>query len=121
MDTQTKQTTIEWAPFETVQGVGTEQLIAAADRIESGFLNQQPGYMRRELLSRGENKWVDMIYWSDATSAALAVKAAGESDVCLQYFSLMLTVEEQEQEQEQKQAVSHFTQVKTWNSSGTLT
>jgi hypothetical protein len=109
MQTQTKQTTIEWAPFETNAGVSAEQLLAAADVIERAFLSKQPGYMRRELLSRGENKWVDMVYWRDAASAALAAQAAGESAACLQYSSLMQAVDDAEQ------GISHFAQVKMWN------
>ena len=101
--------TIEWAPFETASHVTDQQLIQYADNLEEQFLKTQQGYLRRELLKRGPNKWVDMVYWDSPENARLATKTAHESQVCLEYFSLMVGVEEAEA------GILHLYQVKQWN------
>lgn len=81
----------------------------AADALERDFLSKQDGYIRRELLKGDGKKWVDLVYWSSPETAALAAKAAGESEVCYKYFSLMAGVEDA------GNGVSHFTRVRAWN------
>ena len=101
--------TIEWAPFEVADNVSDEQFLEAAAELETNFLQQQDGYLKRELL-RGEGKqWVDLVYWSSPETAAEAVQAANASEACLQYFSLMVGVEDA------VDGISHYKQIKTWN------
>lgn len=106
---QTPNITIEWAPFETTEHVTAEALLDAANKLEQQFLVKQPGYIRRELLQGDSNKWVDLVYWDSPQNAALAVKAADESDAFHEYFSLMIGVENAED------GIAHYKQVKTWN------
>ena len=101
--------TIEWAPFEVADHVTDEHFLEAAANLETSFLQQQDGYLRRELLRGKGRQWVDLVYWSSPETAAKAVQAANESETCLQYFSLMIGVEDA------VDGIFHYKQVKTWN------
>jgi hypothetical protein len=101
--------TIEWAPFEVAADVSDEQLEKAAAELEVNFLQKQDGYLRRELL-RGEGKqWVDLVYWSSPQAAEKAAKDANTSEAFLEYFSLMVGLEDAED------GLSHYRQVRSWN------
>lgn len=99
--------TIEWAPFKVTENVSKEALLTAAEQIESQFLQQQKGYIRRELLQGKENQWVDLIYWATNEDAATAAEAANNSEACMAYFSLMTAMEEG--------GISHYALQKSWN------
>lgn len=109
MKSENQAIVVEWAPFEMAAHVSETQLTEAAEVLERDFLSRQKGYVRRELLKGKGSQWVDLVYWSSPEDAALAAKAANESEVCYRYFSLMAGVENAEQ------GVSHFTRVKSWN------
>ena len=106
---QTEELTIEWAPFEVAQTVNDDQFIQAAQILETEFLQKQEGYVRRELLKGKDNQWVDLVYWASPEDAEAAVQAANMSDTCMQYFSLMVVVENAEA------GISHYRQVASWN------
>lgn len=108
MSVSTTNFAVEWAPFELAEHINEQQLLDAADQIEREFLQQQYGYIRRELLRGKNGKWVDLIYWSTEESAALAAQAANDSEACMNYFSLMSGVEASEA------GIAHFSQFKTW-------
>ena len=100
--------TVEWAPFALKDGATESDLLAAAYEIERSFLSKQTGYIRRELLKKDDNNWVDLIYWKSKQEAAEAMKAVSTSEACGQYFSLMAGMDDAEG------GVSHFERVKAW-------
>lgn len=108
MEQQTDTMTVEWAPFDVLEGVSDAQLIEAANTIEQDFLSQQKGYIRRELLKGEQGKWVDLVYWSSPDLAHQAMEKASQSEACMQYFSLMAGVENAES------GVAHYTRVSSW-------
>jgi hypothetical protein len=106
---QTEELTIEWAPFEVSHNVTDEQFIKSAQTLEAEFLQKQDGYIRRELLKGKNNQWVDLVYWASQEDAEAAVQAANMSDACMQYFSLMVGVENADAD------ISHYRQIASWN------
>jgi hypothetical protein len=109
MNTSENNVTIEWAPFEVASNVSDEILENAAADLEVNFLQKQDGYLRRELL-KGEGKhWVDLVYWSSPEAAVKAAEDANASEAFLEYFSLMVGLEDAED------GISHYRQVRTWN------
>ena len=101
--------TIEWAPFEVAGHVSDEQLEKAAADLEVNFLQKQDGYLRRELLKGEGKQWVDLVYWSSPQAAARAAEDANTSEAFLEYFSLMVGLEDAED------GIAHYRQVRTWN------
>ncbi len=102
--------TIEWAPFTLAAGADEASLLSASEALQSEFLSQQRGFLRRELLKGNDGQWVDLIYWEDAESANAAMQAAAESAECLAYFRLMANADQPDF----ASSVVHFTMVRDY-------
>ncbi|MBT8119814.1 MAG: hypothetical protein KJN89_08855 [Gammaproteobacteria bacterium] len=109
MNSTDNNVTIEWAPFEVAGHVSDKQLEKAAVELEVNFLKKQDGYLRRELLKGEGKQWVDLVYWSSPQAAAKAAEDANSSEAFLEYFSLMVGLDDAED------GIAHYRQVKTWN------
>ena len=77
------------------------QVSGVSDRMQNrfahdNFLQKQDGYLRRELLKGEGKQWVDLVYWSSAQAAARAAEDANTSEAFLEYFSLMVGLEDAE-------------------------
>lgn len=99
---------IEWAPFRVANHVTTEQLIAAAERVEQEFLKQQPGYLKRELLQGEDNQWVDLVHWRSGVEAQNAGKAFMQHPCCMAYIELMANMDQP------GNGPQHYRQTKAW-------
>jgi hypothetical protein len=106
----TAEYVLEWAPFELKPGVAEADLLAASDALQTEFLSQQPGFIRRELLRGKDGQWVDTVYWRSLAKAEQAARLVMESPVCLRYFELMVMPESDDP----NAGVSHFTHVRTY-------
>ncbi len=84
---------IEWAPFVVADGVDDEELLAASEQLQKGFLENQKGFLKRELLKGKDNHWVDLVYWASEEDAQQAMENAATSPVCMTYFSLMVAAD----------------------------
>jgi hypothetical protein len=104
------QVVIEWAPFKLAPGVTEEELAAASRDLQQKFLATQRGFLRRELLRGKNGDWVDLLHWADQAAADDAMKAAGESAICLAYFHLMAGADSQEA----GNGVLHFARVASY-------
>jgi len=80
--------TVELAYFKQNSGVSEQQILKAAKAMES-TISQWQGFESRELVHLGENKWVDIVHWSDMKSASAAAEKAMHSKVCLMFFALI--------------------------------
>jgi hypothetical protein len=54
--------------------VTSETILALSDEIQE-WLEEQPGYLRRELFMAEDGQWLDLVYWA---SMAEAVTASGQ-------------------------------------------
>ena len=81
---------IEWAPFRLAPHAAESGLLEAAEALQRDFLDQCPGFVRRELLRGPDGQWADLVFWSDEESAQAATRVVGDSAVCLRYFSFMV-------------------------------
>ena len=93
-------------PFSVVAGTDEATVLAAADHVQTEFLIQQPGFVRRELFKGNANQWVDIIYWNSPEEAEQAQRNAADSSVCSMYFALMTNADA---------GVLHFEHVKTYS------
>jgi hypothetical protein len=85
---------VEWAPFRLAEGADAAALLEASETLQRDFLRRQPGFVRRELLRDDAGRWVDVVVWTDHSSAMAAMRAAEASPVCHAYFHLMAGGEE---------------------------
>jgi len=103
--------TIEWAPFKLADGVDEARLLRASDGLQTAFLAGQPGFIRRELLKGQDGQWVDLVHWESEDAATRAMERAASSQVCLDYFKLMVGANGGADPGE---GVLHLRQVKTY-------
>lgn len=82
---------LEWAPFRLKDGLGEGELLAASDALQRDFLVAQDGFVRRELVHKGEGEYVDLVWWTSQEAAEAAMKRAAGSTACSTYFSIMTT------------------------------
>jgi hypothetical protein len=108
--TLTDTVVIEWAPFRLADGVSESDLLRASDALQAGFLANQPGFLRRDLLRGSDGQWVDLVYWADAASAERVMPIAMESALCLEYFRLLAGLDGADP----AAGVFHYTRLKTY-------
>jgi len=99
------QLTIEWTPFEILPDTTETQLVEAAKKVETDFLANAEGFVRRELLKKDEKNWVDLVYWRSPEAAKAVMQDVYQSEVCMAYFSLMEPMEKPEE------VIMHYQQI----------
>ncbi|MCI0554644.1 MAG: hypothetical protein L0287_27160 [Anaerolineae bacterium] len=80
---------IEWAPFRLKEGADEAAFLSASEDLQRDFLNQQQGFVRRELVRAGNEQWADVVYWASRADAEEAVKHAMDYPACLRYFEML--------------------------------
>jgi hypothetical protein len=81
---------VELARFRLAKGVTEDEMLNASDAIQHDFLQQQPGFLHRELLHDANGQWVDLLTWKDEASVASAMRVVSTSAACQSYFRLMV-------------------------------
>jgi len=108
MNINAEETAVEWAPFIKSSGVTDEQLIAAANSVNSDFLIKQKGFIKRELIKKNDNEYADVIYWETKTDAVTAGEKVSTCVKCNEYFKLMVM------DAKSGEGFSHYIIIKSW-------
>jgi hypothetical protein len=85
----TKNHIIEFAPFTLAEGVDEATLMTASDALQVGFLDQQKGFIKRDLVRMGDDKWADVLYWDSKESVERAMQEAPQNPAAISYFQMM--------------------------------
>jgi hypothetical protein len=85
----TKNQIVEFAQFRLAEGVDELTLFAASDALQEGFLKQQKGFIKRELVKLEDGTWADILYWENRESVEHALLEAPTNPAALAYFQLM--------------------------------
>jgi heme-degrading monooxygenase HmoA len=80
--------TVEIVVFSVKAGVSDEGLLHTASQMQA-TIESWDGFISRDLVRIGNDKWVDIVHWRDMDSAISAQQKAMESDTCLNFFSLL--------------------------------
>lgn len=80
---------IELAPFTVANGVSSDRLLEASERLERDFLSKADGYLGRVLVQKDSSTWADLVFWRSAEHASKAMGAAASSEACRSYFECM--------------------------------
>lgn len=62
---------LEMVLYRVQPGVSEETVIAISDEIQK-WLQQQPGYLRRELFMAESGQWLDIVHWASMAEAVRA-------------------------------------------------
>lgn len=102
---------IEWATFRLKDGIDTAALLAASEKLQNGFLKQQKGFVRRDLVKTAEGLWADVVYWTSHEHAEQAMQSAMNNLACLEYFELLVGPDHDDP----SVGVSHFEVLKSYS------
>jgi len=102
---------VEWAPFIINEGISDQQLIAAADQVNSLFLAKQAGFIKRELIKKSATEYADIIHWQTKADAVSAGEKVFNCAECNEYFKLM----NMEASAKAGSGFSHYEILKKWH------
>ena len=80
---------VELAPFTLKEGITESKLLEASRAVQENFVEQQPGFIKRELVRKSGKAYLELVYWESQEHAEQAAQKAMNSPVCLDFFSLM--------------------------------
>lgn len=81
--------TVEIAQINLRPEVTEEAFIAVFQRFVDGFVRQQPGFLKCELLKRDDGQFLDVVHWATRSDAVTAFERSSENDACLAFFELL--------------------------------
>ncbi len=81
--------TVEIAQIRLRPDVTEEDFLAAFQRFVDGFVRQQPGFLRCELLKKDDGQFLDLVHWATRSDAVSAFERSYENDACLAFFELL--------------------------------
>lgn len=77
------------APIKLATGKTEADLLAASDRFQKEFANEQPGLIRRELVRKSDGEYLDIIQFRSMEDAEAIIEKEKDSDACHAFFSVM--------------------------------
>ena len=77
------------APIKLAAGKTEADLLAASDRFQKEFANDQPGLIRRELVRKSDGDYLDIVQFRSVEDADAIIEKEKESASCHAYFSVM--------------------------------
>ena len=80
---------LELATITLADGATEAQLLAASDHFQRAFLSGQDGFLRRDMVRRGDGTYSDVILWESRAHADAVFEKAQKSEACGAYFGLM--------------------------------
>jgi len=79
---------IEMVMWKSVDGISAEEAKKSATKLNE-FISQQPGFIARKTALAEDGKFLDLVYWTDLTSAKVASEKAMKNEGLIPIFSTM--------------------------------
>ena len=79
--------------FRLAPGVGEAAFRAIDERVQTEFVYQQPGILRRTLGRHDDGRWLALTLWADASAADAAERAFEVSDLGARFTAMIIDVE----------------------------
>lgn len=83
---------IELVLWKSKEGISTENAKQAITKLND-FVREQPGFVARKTAIAEDGRFLDIVYWTDISSAKIASEKALESEICMPAFN---TIDEKE-------------------------
>lgn len=77
------------APIKLAKGKSETDLIKASDKFQDEFVSKQPGFIRRELIRKGDGEYLDIIQFRSKEDAEKIIEKEKESPACHAFFAVM--------------------------------
>lgn len=81
---------LELASITLAEGSTEADLLAASTHFQTAFLDHQPGFLRRDLVRKGDGSFLDVVLWESRADADAVMEQAQGSEAVGQYFSHMV-------------------------------
>ncbi len=81
--------TVEIAQIKLRPDVTDATFIVAFQRFVDCFVRRQPGFLKCELLKKGDRQFLDVVHWATRSDAVSAFERSAENDACLAFFELL--------------------------------
>lgn len=80
---------LELVVFQLKPGATRDQLLGTVDAV-SEWAKTQPGFVSRDLsYSAGDDRWIEVVWWTSLEEAEAAAAAAMSSESCAPMFGLI--------------------------------
>ncbi|MEM6379434.1 MAG: antibiotic biosynthesis monooxygenase [Bacteroidota bacterium] len=79
---------VEITTFQLVEGTTDEAFLTATEQMQKDFLDKQAGFIRRQL-AKGENGWVDIVFWESKAALETAMQHAESSEAAAPFIELI--------------------------------
>ena len=83
------QQVLELAAISRAPGSSEAQLLAASEAFQEAFLQGQKGFIRRDMVRKGDGQYLDVILWESRALADAAFEKAQSSPAVVAYFGHM--------------------------------
>jgi hypothetical protein len=80
---------LELATIKLAPHSAEADLLTASDAFQKQFLDHQDGFIRRDLVRKGDGIYLDVIFWKSRAHAEAVFARAQASEVASQYFAHM--------------------------------
>ncbi len=77
------------APVKLAKDKTEADLLAASDKFQKEFCNEQPGLIRRELIRKSEGEYIDIVQFRSVEDAEAIIEKEKKSPACHAFFSVM--------------------------------
>lgn len=77
------------APIKLAKGKSETDLIKASDKFQDEFVSKQPGFIRRELIRKGDGEYLDIIQFRSKEDAEKIIEKEKKSPACHAFFAVM--------------------------------
>lgn len=81
-------TVVMFISFRLAEGVLATDFLLAAQKLHSGFMSRQKGYINWKQMQDGDT-WVDMLTWETAQDAQNADESSCNNALAMAYFALI--------------------------------
>lgn len=80
---------LELAEIKLARGSSEEDLLSASTVFQTEFLDNQDGFIRRDMVRKGDGTYLDVILWQSRAHADAVFARAHASEAVGRYFSHM--------------------------------
>lgn len=77
------------APIKLAAGKTEADLLAASEKFQTGFVDKEPGVLRRELVRKPDGDYLDIVQFRSAEDVGDIVEKEKKSEVCHAFFAVM--------------------------------
>ncbi|MCF6278422.1 MAG: hypothetical protein L3J16_06725 [Anaerolineales bacterium] len=98
------------APIKLAAGKTESDLMAASEKFQTGFVDKEPGVLRRELVRTPNGDYLDIVQFRSAEDVGDIMEKEQKSEVCHAFFAVMdMSSVDMEAEMDMNQTLATYT------------